>query len=284
VQFTLNSQMPAGVYSLVVSGAGISSIPVAVTVVADLSRIVFQPPAIANVQDAESARTSIVSGQWAAIYGQRLANSARQWNKSDFPSGTAAGSSLPTVLDGVRVTIGGKAAAVYYVSPTQIDVQAPSDLPLGPASVVVMNNGIASASFTTTVTQSSPSFCYYPAGTTFFAAAEHLSGTVIGDPTIAGGGVERAHPGEVIELYANGLAPSPAGVVLAPMSFAGPVTTTAGNYPLTVIAAALVASGQFQINVQLPGNIPPGTYPLSMTVPNGSTSSAGDVVMLPVGP
>jgi uncharacterized protein (TIGR03437 family) len=187
------------------------------------------------------------------------------------------------VLDGVKVTIGGKAAAVYYVSPTQIDVQAPSNLPLGPATVVVTNNGLVSASFTTTVTQSSPSFCYYPAGTAFFAAAEHLSGNVIGDPTIAGGGVERAHPGEVIELYANGLAASPAGSVLAPISFTAPVTITVGNYLLPVIAAALVAPGQYQINVQLPGNMPPGTYPLTMTVPNGSTATAGDVVMLPVG-
>jgi uncharacterized protein (TIGR03437 family) len=283
VQFTLNSQMPAGVYTIVVSAAGISSIPVTLNISTDLSKIVFQPPAITNVQDAESARTSIVSGQWTAIYGQRLANSARQWNKSDFLSGTTAGSPLPTVLDNVEVTIGGKAAAVYYVSPTQIDVQAPSDLPLGPASVVVTNNGMVSASFTTTVTQSSPSFCYYPAGAAFFAAAEHLSGTVVGDPAISGAGVEKAHPGEVIELYGNGLAPSLAGVFLAPMNFAGPVTITAGNYPLTVIAAALVAPGQFQINVHLPANIPAGTYPLAMTVPNGSTSSAGDVVMLAVG-
>ena len=74
-----------------------------------------------------------------------------------------AGDSLLRLSDGrvvrqVSVTIGGKAAAVYFTSPTQIDVQAPSNLPLGDAAVVVTNNGLVSASFTTTVVASSPSF------------------------------------------------------------------------------------------------------------------------------
>ena len=112
----------AGTYSMIVSAAGISSNPVSVTVSADRSKIVVTPAVVAT-QDAESLRTSIVSGQWTAIYGHGLANTTRQWNNSDFSRGTSVGSPLPTSLDGVSVTIGGQAAPVYYISSTQIDVQ-----------------------------------------------------------------------------------------------------------------------------------------------------------------
>jgi len=286
VDFTLNPAMPAGAYSMIVSAAGISSNPVPITFGADLESIVSAPavPATSAVQDAESSRTAIVSGQWTAIYGQGLSNTTRIWNNSDFTGGTAPGSPLPTTLDGVSATIGGQPAAVYYISPTQIDVLSPSNLPLGNAGVVVNNNGLLSASLSTSVVQSSPSFFYYNAGGNVFPAAVHLSGTLVGDPVVSGSSVERAHPGEVLLMYANGLAPSPGGAVVAPATFSSPVTITAGSFSVTVLGAALVSSGQFQINVQLPANIPAGYYALTMTVPNGSTSTAGITVMLPVGP
>jgi uncharacterized protein (TIGR03437 family) len=283
VDFTLNPTMPPGTYSLIVSAAGLSSNPATVVVASDLSKITVLP-AVSSIQDAESARSAIVSGQWTAIYGQGLANSTRQWNNSDFPAGVAPGSPLPTALDGVSVTIGGKAAAVYYVSPGQIDVQAPSNLPLGNASVAVINNGLVTAQFLTTVVQSSPSFFSYGAGASLYTAAVHLSGKLVGDPTVLGGAVEAAHPGEVIAIYANGLAASSAGVVVTQTSFTSTITIAAGNFPLTIVGAALVSAGQFQINVQIPSNIAPGSYALTMTVPNGSTATAGVTVLLPVGP
>ena len=92
-----------------------------------------------------------------------------------------------------------------------------------------------------------------------------------------------AHPGELIELFANGLAASTAGVVVGTTTFTSTVTVTAGTYSLAVVGAALVSAGQFQVNVQLPSDIPPGKYALTMAVPNGSTSTAGVTVMLPVG-
>jgi uncharacterized protein (TIGR03437 family) len=284
VNFTLNPAMPAGSYSLIVSAAGISSNPVMVAVGAALTNISVIPTVVTSVQDAESARMSIVSGQWIAVYGQGLALSTRQWNNSDFTGGAEAGSPLPDTLDGVSATVGGQAASVFYVSPTQLNVQAPSGLSVGPASVVVNNNGSVSSALTTAVAQASPSFFFYGAGTNLFAAAVHLSGTLVGDPAVSGNTVETAHPGETIEMYGNGLGPSPAGTIVAISPFTSTVTVTAGNYPLGILGAALVSAGEFQINVQLPSDIPAGYYPLTMTVPNGSTSTAGVTIMLPVGP
>jgi len=241
-------------------------------------------PTVANVQDAESARPSITSGQWTAIYGTSLSNTSRPWNNSDFTGGTAVGAPLPSKIDGVSVTIGGLAASVYYVSPTQLNVLSPSNLTLGPAQVVVTNNGSVSAAFQTTVVQSSPSFFYYGAGGNLYPLAVHLSdGATVGDPAVLPG-MEKAHPGEILLMFVNGITAAPGGMIVPVTAYTQQVTITAGTIPLTASAPYLVSAGEFQVNVTMPASIATGSYTLNMTVPNGSTSTSGVTVTLPVGP
>jgi len=241
-------------------------------------------PTMTNVNDAESARTSFTSGQWVAIYGSSLANTSRTWALSDFTGGTATGSPLPAKLDGVSATIGGQPASVFYISPTQLNVLSPSNLPLGAAQVVVTNNGAVSSSFSTTVVQASPSFFYYAAGGNLYPLAVHLSdGALVGDPAVLAG-TEKAHPGEVLEVFANGIAAATGGVIVPVTAFTQQVTITAGSTTLGTSAPYLVSAGEFQVNVTLPASIVAGSYPLTMTVPNGSTSTAGVTITLPVGP
>ncbi len=252
------------------------------------SKVTLSPaasgPTITNVADAESARASFTSGQWVAIYGNSLSNTSRTWGNSDFTGGTAVGSPLPSKLDGVSVTIGGLAASVYYVSPTQLNVLSPSNLPLGSAAVVVSNNGSVSSAFTATVVQSSPSFFYYAAGGNLYPLAVHLtSGKLVGDPAVLAG-TEKAHPGEILEFFTNGMAAAPGGVIVAATTFTPTVTVSAGSTSLSVLGAALLYAGEFQVNVTMPTSIATGSYPLSMTVPNGSTSTSGVTITLPVGP
>ncbi len=251
------------------------------------SKITLSPaasgPTITNVADAESARASFTSGQWVAIYGTALSNTTRTWGNSDFTGGTAVGSPLPSKLDGVSVTIGGLPASVYFVSPTQLNVLSPSNLPLGSAPVVVTNNGTVSSSFNATVVQSSPSFFYYPAGGNLYPLAVHLSGKLVGDPAVLAN-TEKAHPGEILLFFANGLAAAPGGAIVAVTSFTPTVTVSAGTNALQVLGAALVSAGEFQVNVNMPTAIATSNYTLSMTVPNGSTSTSGVTVTLPVGP
>lgn len=254
--------------------------------------LVIQPakPVIANVQDAESARTSITSGQYVAIYGSNLAGTTRSWNASlDFTGGTAAGSPLPTSLDGVSVTVNGIPAAVFSIGPTQINIVSPTNLTTGAASVVVSNSSSASAAFTgSTIAAASPSFFIYGAGGNYYPAAVRFGdGKLIGDPAVLSG-TEKVLPGDTLIMFGNGLGAEPGGVVASVAGFAGPVTVTgtsgANSFTAVSAAAALVYAGEFQINVTLPANIPPGNYTLTMTVPNGSTSTAGISVLLPVGP
>jgi uncharacterized protein (TIGR03437 family) len=282
VDFTLNPQIAAGTYSLIVSGAGIQSNSVLVTLSSDLQTInMVSPPSISAVEVVGGSRTSLAPGQWAAIYGQNLANSNRPWDNSDFTGGTAVGSPLPTSLDGVSVAVGGKSAAVYYISSSQIDFLVPSGLAPGTEAAVVNNNGVASPPFNTAIVQASPVFFSYGAGSNLYVSAVHLDGTLVGDPTLVTTATQ-AHPNEIIELYVSGLAPAPAGTIVAPATFTQPVTVTAGTYSLTVVGAALVAAGEYQVNVQLPANIPAGTYPMTMTVPNGATADSGVTVLLAV--
>ena len=70
--------------------------------------------------------------------------------RSDFPGGIVAGS-WTTIrganLSGVQVKINNPDAPVYYISPTQINVQAPNDIS-GNVSVQVIRNGAASNTMT----------------------------------------------------------------------------------------------------------------------------------------
>jgi uncharacterized protein (TIGR03437 family) len=247
-------------------------------------------PVMSNVQDAESARTTFTSGQYVAIYGSNLAGTTRSWNAAlDFTGGTAAGSPLPTSIDGVSVTVNGLPAAVFSVSPSQINIVSPTSLANGAANVVVSNNSTSGAAFTgSTIAAASPSFFIYGAGGSYYPAAVRFSdGKLVGDPTVLSG-TEKVLPNDTLIMFGNGLAPEPGGVVATVAGFAGPITVTgtsgANSFTAVSAAAALVYAGEFQINVTLPASIPPGNYTLTMTVPNGSTSTSGISVVLPVGP
>jgi hypothetical protein len=116
------------------------------------------PPVITSVVNGASFQPGIEAGSWVTIKGANLANTfpGRNWRDDEVVNGN-----LPTSLDGVSVTIDGKPAFVYYISPTQINVQAPSDGATGAVSVVVTNNGSASAPATAQLQAAAPaSFCF----------------------------------------------------------------------------------------------------------------------------
>ena len=69
---------------------------------------------LTGIVNAASFSPVIAPGGFAAIFGTGLAATTRTWTRSDFVDGK-----LPTQLDGVSVTIDGKAAYVYFVSPDQ---------------------------------------------------------------------------------------------------------------------------------------------------------------------
>ena len=73
-----------------------------------------------GIVPVDSTVTTIQPGEWVSIYGTNLASSTVTWNGN-----------FPTSLGGTSVTINGKAAYLSFVSPTQINVQAPNDTATG---------------------------------------------------------------------------------------------------------------------------------------------------------
>jgi uncharacterized protein (TIGR03437 family) len=46
---------------------------------------------------------------------------------------------LPTKLDGISVDVDGAAAAISYVGPSQINLQVPANVQLGPVRLTLRN-------------------------------------------------------------------------------------------------------------------------------------------------
>jgi uncharacterized protein (TIGR03437 family) len=230
-------------------------------------------PVITGIVDGASFRPNIVAGSWVTIQGANLSGTTRTWADADFK-----GNALPTDLSGVSVNLNGLPAAVYYISPTQLNVQAPANIS-GSVSVQVTYNGATSNTATASAVQNAPALFAYSAGGKTYPAAVFVNSQIVGDPAVAGTAVSKAHVGDAILLFGTGLVPSPAGnIVSAPIVTSSPATVTIGGTNASVAFAGLVASGEFQINITVPP-LPPGEYPVVVTV-NGQSSQSG--VIIPV--
>ena len=134
-------------------------------------------------------------------------------------------------------------------------------------------SGVAAELSASAATNSPGIFPVTVSGTNY-AIGVFLDGKLAGDPAI-GAGFRNAVPGDIVQLYATGLAVSPAGTVVSTTLLSG-VTVTIGTVTVTPLGAALVAPGEFQINFTVPqdfASMPPGVYPISISI-NGVTSPA----------
>jgi uncharacterized protein (TIGR03118 family) len=228
--------------------------------------------AIGNAANTQAA--GIAPNTYISIYGQNLSPVTRSWTTTDF-----SGTRLPIALSGVSVTVNGKAAYVYYVSPKQIDVLTPVDTASGPVNVVVTNNGLVSGTESATMGSVSPALFLLKDNKS--VAAIHDGGSLVGAATLYPGLSTPARAGETISLFATGLGPtSPAfgdGVIpAAPLTCVGTPTVSFGGTPATVTYAGLIAVGVYQINVVVPA-VPAGDVPVTITT-SGVTSASNTIV------
>jgi uncharacterized protein (TIGR03437 family) len=211
---------------------------------------------VTAVVNAGSYQPGIASGAWISIFGANLAQTTYLWQASDIVNGA-----LPTVLQGVSVTVNGLPAYVDYVSPTQINALVPDDDTLGPVPVQVTAAGEVSNALTVQKSLLAPAFLTFD-GT--HVAALHADYSLIGAPSLLPGAVTTpAQPGEIILLYGVGFGPAnppqPSGqqvATAAPLPSA--VQVTIGGQTANVAFAGLVESGLYQFNVTVPGGLPSG--------------------------
>ena len=238
------------------------------------------PPVITSVVNGASFQPGIEAGSLVTIRGVNLANTfpGRTWRDDELVNG-----SLPTSLDGVSVTIDGRPAFLYYISPTQINVQAPSDAATGAVSVVVTNNGSAGAPATAVLQSFAPAFFQF-AGTNYAIASRLPDGAMVGPAAITGAVAAKA--GDVIELWGTGFGatnpPAPAGIAAsaAPPLATTPIVTV-GGIEVPVIDAGLspATAGLYQVTIQLPAAVPSGVVAVQASV-GGATTQTGAVLLV----
>jgi len=236
-------------------------------------------PAITLVANAEGEAQVIAPNTWVEIKGSNLTppGDMRAWQGSDFAGGT-----MPKQLDGVGVTVNGKSAFVYYISPTQINILTPPDVLPASAQIVVNNNGSASTPFTAQAQPISPSFFVLDSQ---HVAAVHLNGDLVGAASLSVPGYtfSPAKPGELIQIYANGFGPTSTPVVPGAVTQGGTLSplpvVKIGGTAATVQFAGLVFPGEFQFNVVIPPKLTGGDQSIVATY-NGATTQAGTVITI----
>jgi len=186
---------------------------------------------------------------------------------------------MPDQLDGVSVTVNGKAAFVYYISPTQVNILTPPDAMLGPVAVQLTNGGLASATAMVPAQAQAPSFFVFNGGP--YVAAEHANGSFLGPASLFPGYTTPAQPGETVMLYANGFGATSTPVVSGSAAQTGTLSPLPaikiGGLAAMVSFAGLVATGEFQFNVVVPASLADGDQPITATY-NGLSTQAGTLI------
>jgi uncharacterized protein (TIGR03437 family) len=222
-----------------------------------------------------SSATTIQSGSWISVFGTNLAPAPATWN-NDFP----------TTLGTTTVTIDNKLAYLWYVSPTQINMQAPGDTVTGTVKVVVTT---AAGTTTSTVTlgQFGPSFSVldgkhvagiilrsngsgaYGGGTYDIVGP---TGTSLGYPTVA------ARAGDNLVLFGVGFGPTNP-VVPVGQAYTGAAQTTnsvqlsIGSTTVLPTFAGITSAGLYQMNLVVPSGLGVGDVPLLAMVGGVQTQS-----------
>lgn len=247
---------------------------------ADILQAHFEllPPAISLVANAEGEAPAIAPNTWVEIKGGGLSLTGdfRVWTASDFTN-----NQMPAKLDSISVTINGKSAYVYYISPTQINVLTPPDTISGAVAVQVTNNGVTTASFTAQARSLSPSFFVFNGGP--YVAATHTDGTLLGPTTLYPNLTTPAKPGEIVVLYANGFGPTSTPIVAGSATQSGSLPTLPvvkiGGTAATVQFAGLVAPGQYQFNVAVPSSLADGDQSIT-AIYGAQTTQAGTLITI----
>jgi uncharacterized protein (TIGR03437 family) len=252
-----------------------------------------QAPAVTpgGVTDAAGFKSPVAPGALVSIFGSTLADGPAQ----------ADAIPLSTTLGNVSVTFNGIPAPLLFVSTGQVNAQLPWNvLPsgtAGTASLVVTNNGTASAAVSVPVGPFSPGIFACGPGCPPAAVSQAIA--INGDGSVAApvGAIPgiTTHPAEAGDPYGLMILCTGLGAVNPPVTTgnnandgqlhiaATTPTVLIGGVPAQVVFAGL--SPQFvgvnQINIAVPAGTPPGdAVPLQIVVGGVKTSSAGTIAVI----
>jgi uncharacterized protein (TIGR03437 family) len=197
-----------------------------------------------------------------------------------FGTGLAAA----TVSGGVSVTVGGISAHLLYVSPSQINLQTPWEVPAGAAEIIVTTNGAVLPPLRTTIAAAAPGIFTVGWGVGQAIAVNPDGSFAAPEGSIAGVKSRPAHPGDSLMIFATGLGsvmPMIADGVAAGNSIrTANATPTAfvGGVPAQVTFAGLSPEfvGVNQINIVVP-SVAEGI--VSLQIESGGVRTSDKVVI-----
>jgi uncharacterized protein (TIGR03437 family) len=231
------------------------------------------------VVDNASGQNSCSPGGICSIYGFYLAVTAAQ---NTDPKG------LPLALAGNQVLINGKAAPLFYVSPSQINFLMTMEATTPTASMQVVSNSLSSGVVGIPVAPVGPGI-YQSSG---MMIAQDVNYQVVGTP---------ANPvvaGSAIVMYVTGLGQTDCG--LGTGQFAPgdrlcqvqvPVTVSFGGVAGQVLFAGLAPgfAGLYQIDVFVPGGLssgggdPANSFLISVVVKAGGKEATSQTLYRTIG-
>jgi uncharacterized protein (TIGR03437 family) len=227
----------------------------------------LNPAGVANAASSAPFTVGISRGGFIALYGSGLSSTTLQNEK------------MPVSLGGVQVLINSRPAPVYYVRSDVILAIVPFATTGGTASIQVVNNGVASATTTVLVKNSTPGIYTNPPGGVGYSIAQHVQDGSYSTITPQ----NPARPGETILLYVNGLGdvnPQGSDGVPAPSNPPSSAVTT----PLAVVDGELSAVGfaglsptligVYAMTVTIPADIGPGDVYVDISLPDSYTTEA----------
>jgi uncharacterized protein (TIGR03437 family) len=226
-----------------------------------------------GVVDAAAFRAPVTAGGIASVFGTNLGSVIT--NAFTVP--------LPNAIEGATVTIGGRTAPLFFVSPTQINFQVPWELS-GQTQTTLQVTTPAGTSGPLTVSLSTASASIFTLDS---------SGGGQGVVTISNTGqlavaATPAPRGQYITIYCTGLGTVSNPPATGATAVADPVsstvanaTVTIGGVPATVNFAGLAPGfvGLYQVNALVPSSVSPGSAVSLVLIINGASSNIATIAV-----
>ena len=218
-------------------------------------------PAVTSFSNGGSFKPGFAPGAVLSVFGSQLSPVTQ--GASSVP--------LPLSISGVEVLVNGIVAPLYYVSPSQLNIQIPYETTVGSSAVLSINNNGKVTTQNFQVAAAAPGIFTNSAGalvpTNSAAIGQQIALYITG-------------AGAVEPVISDGAAPA-SSTALADLPWPGQSTTvTIGGAAATIdfigIPAGLV--GVTQINVTVPEGIPAGVQPVVVTV-GGVASPAATITI-----
>jgi uncharacterized protein (TIGR03437 family) len=200
--------------------------------------VVFPNGVVNGATGLSSSSVPVASrGSTLTLYGTNLSNT----------TASITSSPLPTQFGGTQVFLGGVAAPLLYVSPNQVNIQVPFEIPdVSTAALVVQNGGNSSTPLNVTILAQDPGIygVFDTSGKPINASNPIMPGqTFI---------IEATGLGNVIPPVSSGQ-PGPSN---PPSMAAIPPVVNLGNQTAAVSFAGLAPGGlYYQINATAPSNL-----------------------------